>query len=72
MTIRVLSTGEKTFRKRFAAIRERGAQTSAAVDDAAREIVGAVRKRGDLALVEFSNDIVGVNGPLASQRDTAR
>ncbi len=54
MTIRVLSTGEKTFRKRFAAIRERGAQTSAAVDDAAREIVGAVRKRGDLALVEFT------------------
>lgn len=54
MTIRVLNTKDKSFRRSFASIRERGAQTSAAVDDAARSIVEAVHKRGDAAVVEFT------------------
>ena len=44
MTIRVLATTDPAFRRKFAAIRERGAQTSAAVDEGARAIVAAVRK----------------------------
>jgi histidinol dehydrogenase len=54
MTIRVLSTQDKGFARKFAAIRERGAQTSAAVDDAARAIVADVRRRGDAALVALT------------------
>lgn len=54
MTIRVLSTQDKGFARKFAAIRERGAQTSAAVDDAARSIVADVRRRGDAALVALT------------------
>ncbi len=54
MSIRQLSTQQKDFRRRFAAIRERGAQTSASVDDAAREIVEAVRARGDRAVLDYT------------------
>ena len=60
MAIRILSTQEKSFTRRFAAIRERGAQTSAAVDDGARAIVADVRRRGDAALVELTHKYDGV------------
>jgi len=60
MTIRVLATTDPAFRRKFAAIRERGAQTSAAVDEGARAIVAAVRKRGDKALVELTEKYDGV------------
>ena len=54
MTVPILSTQATNFRRKFKAIRERGAQTSAAVDDAARGIVADVQRRGDLALVELT------------------
>ncbi len=60
MKIRIISTGDKSFRRKFAAIRERGAQTSSAVEDGARAIVADVRKRGDRALTELTQKYDGV------------
>jgi histidinol dehydrogenase len=54
MPVRVLSTTAPDFAREFAAIRERGALTTAAVDAQARQIVEAVRRRGDRAVLEFT------------------
>ncbi len=60
MEIRLLSTRDADFSRRFAAIRERGADTSAAVEMQARRIVDAVRRRGDRAVIELTRRYDGV------------
>ena len=58
--MRILSTGSGDFARRFAAIRQRGADASAAVEDQARRIVAAVRRQGDRAVLEFTRRYDGV------------
>lgn len=53
-TIRLLTTTQPDFARQFAAIRERSATASPAVEAQARRIVEAVRRRGDRALIEFT------------------
>jgi histidinol dehydrogenase len=60
MLLRLLSSGDASFQRDFAAIRQRGAQASAKVDDQARRIVDAVRRRGDRALIDFTRRFDGV------------
>jgi histidinol dehydrogenase len=60
MLIRVLSTQERDFARRFTAIRERGAGVSAPVEAQARRIVDAVRRRGERAVIEFTRRFDGV------------
>src|SRR5512140_2951663 len=60
MVIRTLSTHDANFARQFAAIRGRGADTSAAVEEQARAIVSAVRQRGDRAVIEFTQRFDGV------------
>jgi histidinol dehydrogenase len=66
MLIRVLSTQERDFARRFATIRERGGGVSAPVERQARRIVEAVRRRGDRAVIEFTRRFDGV--ALSAQR----
>jgi len=54
MSVRVLSTRDAAFVRQFAAIRERGSGGNAAVDRQAQRIVDAVRRRGDAAVIEFT------------------
>jgi histidinol dehydrogenase len=51
MPVRVLSTNESDFARHFAAIHQRGAQATAAIETQARNIVEAVRRGGDHALI---------------------
>ncbi len=52
--MRLLFTQQADFARRFAAIRERGADSGAAIEAQARRIVDAVRRRGDRAVIEFT------------------
>lgn len=54
MAIRVLSTRQADFARRFAAIRERGTGATTQVEAAARRIVDAVRRGGDRALIQLT------------------
>ncbi|MFN8626422.1 MAG: histidinol dehydrogenase [Candidatus Binatia bacterium] len=52
MPVRILATTQTDFARRFATLRQYGADAAAAVDTQARRIVDAVRQRGDRALIE--------------------
>ena len=54
MPARILSTSESDFARRFTALRQRGADATAAVEIQARQIVDAVRHRGDRALIALT------------------
>ena len=54
MPVRILSTTQPDFARRFATLRHYGGDATAAVDTQARQIVEAVRQRGDRALVDFT------------------
>lgn len=69
--IRSLSTRDRSFQASFAAIRERGSQTNANADTAAREIVSAVRERGDKALLEYTRKFDGVDLSVADLKISA-
>jgi len=69
--MRILSTQQPDFARQFAAIRERGSGASAAVEDTARRIVEAVRRRGDRALLEFTRRYDGVTLRPAQLRVSA-
>lgn len=71
MRIPLLSTLDADFTRRFAAIRERGADTDAAVEVQARRIVDAVRRRGDRAVIEFTRRFDGVRLTPAQLRVSA-
>ena len=58
--MRVLSTQQADFARQFAAIRERGADATAAVELQTRRIVDAVRRRGDRAVIELTRRFDGV------------
>lgn len=58
--VRLLTTRQRDFAPQFAAIRERGAVTTAAVDRQATRIVDAVRRRGDRAVIDFTQRFDGV------------
>ncbi len=58
--IRILSTADRDFARQFASIRERGADASSAVETQARQIVDAVRRRGDRALLALTKRFDGV------------
>jgi histidinol dehydrogenase len=60
MRIRLLSTSAADFTRRFAAIRQRGADATTAVEPQVRRIVDAVRRRGDRAVIEFTSRFDGV------------
>ena len=60
MDVRLLSTRQTDFRRQFAAIRERGASATPAVEMQARRIVDAVRRRGDRAVIELTRRFDGV------------
>ncbi len=60
MAVRLLSTRAAGFTRVFTAIRQRGADATAAVEPQARRIVEAVRRRGDRALIEFTRRFDGV------------
>ncbi len=60
MLIRILTTRDAAFDRQFAAVRERGATDDARVETQAREIVHAVRRRGDRAVIEFTRRFDGV------------
>jgi histidinol dehydrogenase len=66
--IRLLSTRQRDFARQFAAIRERGAVSTAAVDRQANRIVEAVRRRGDRAVIELTERFDGVRLTPASLR----
>jgi histidinol dehydrogenase len=66
--IRLLSTQQADFARQFAAIRERGAAASAAVEAQTQRIVAAVRRRGDRAVLEFTRRFDGVTLSPASMR----
>jgi histidinol dehydrogenase len=68
MLIRLLATRDADFTRQFAAIRERGAVTNAAVEEQARRIVTAVRRRGDRAVIDFTRRYDGVRLTLATLR----
>jgi histidinol dehydrogenase len=59
-TIRLLHTTQRDFARQFAAIRERSATASPQVEEQARRIVEAVKRRGDRALIEFTRRFDGV------------
>ena len=54
MRVRLLSTSDSDFARQFAAIRQRGADATTAVEPQVRRIVDAVRRRGDRALIELT------------------
>ncbi len=54
MRVRLLSTSDPDFARRFAAIRQRGADAATSVEPQVRRIVDAVRRRGDRAVIEFT------------------
>ena len=60
MAMRVLSTRDVDFARRFAAIRNRGEDARPEVETRAREIVDAVRRRGDRAVIDFTRRFDGV------------
>ena len=60
MRMRLLSTAAADFASRFAAIRDRGVAAGPQVERRAREIVDAVRRRGDRAVIEFTRRFDGV------------
>jgi histidinol dehydrogenase len=60
MSVTLLSTRDADFARRFSAIRERGASSSAQVETQARRIVDAVRRRGDRAVISFTRQFDGV------------
>ncbi|MFQ5665897.1 MAG: histidinol dehydrogenase [Candidatus Binatia bacterium] len=60
MRVPILSSRQADFPVRFAALRKRGADRSAAVEVQARRIVEAVRRRGDRAVIEFTRRYDGV------------
>jgi len=66
MSVRLLSTRAAAFGREFAAIRERGTGANAAVDARARDIVEAVRRRGDRAVIQLTARYDGVR--LSPQR----
>jgi histidinol dehydrogenase len=66
--MRLLSTQQPDFARQFAAIRERGAATSAAVEGQTRRIVAAVRRRGDRAVLELTRRFDGVTLSPARMR----
>jgi histidinol dehydrogenase len=68
MVMRILSTQQPDFARRFAAIRERGADATAAVEAATRRIVDAVRRRGDRAVLEYTRRFDGVALTAAAMR----
>ena len=60
MSIRILSTGDSNFARQFAAIRNRGAESTGPAEEVARGIVDAVRRRGDRAVLEYTKRFDGV------------
>ena len=60
MLVRLLSTQQRDFAQQFAAIRERGAGGSPQIEATARQIVDAVRRRGDRAVIELTRRYDGV------------
>lgn len=54
MAVRILSTSEPQFARRFTALRQHGADSTAAVETQARGIVDAVRQGGDRALIQMT------------------
>ena len=58
--MRLLSTRAADFASRFAVIRDRGAAAGPQVETRSREIVDAVRRRGDRAVIEFTRRFDGV------------
>ncbi|MCK6557378.1 histidinol dehydrogenase [Candidatus Binatia bacterium] len=68
MLVQVLRTDDASFARRFAAIRDRGTGGGAAVEAAAARIVGAVRRRGDRALIELTRRFDGVTLTPATLR----
>lgn len=70
MPVRILSTSEPHFARRFAALRQPGANAAAAVDAQVRSIVDAVRQRGDRALIELTRRYDGVQLRPAQLRVT--
>ncbi|HVM97385.1 MAG TPA: histidinol dehydrogenase [Candidatus Acidoferrales bacterium] len=68
MLIRILSSTDTDFSRQFAVIRERGASTNDAVDQQARRIVEAVRRRGDRAVIEMTSRYDGVKLKPATLR----
>jgi len=58
--VRLLTTRQRDFAHQFAAIRDRGAVSTAAVDRQAKRIVEAVRRRGDRAVIELTRRFDGV------------
>jgi len=69
-TIRILTTSQRDFARQFSAVRERSATASPAVEAQARKIVEAVRRRGDRALLEFTNRFDGVRRSARQLRVT--
>ena len=60
MRMRLRSTAAADFASRFAAIRDRGVAAGPQVERRAREIVDAVRRRGDRAVIDFTRRFDGV------------
>ncbi|MFI5397536.1 MAG: histidinol dehydrogenase [Candidatus Binatia bacterium] len=60
MPVRILATNEPDFARHFAAIHQRGAQATAAIETSARHIVEAVRRGGDRALIACTRRYDGV------------
>src|SRR5579862_1262820 len=66
--VRILSTQQGDFGRQFAAIRERGADATAAVEGPTRRIVDAVRRRGDRAVLEYTRRFDGARLTAAGLR----
>jgi histidinol dehydrogenase len=66
--IPLLSTQQRDFERRFASIRGRNATGDAKTDAVVREIVEAVRRRGDAAVLRYTAKFDGVRVPAAKLR----
>jgi histidinol dehydrogenase len=64
----ILHTGDRGFSRRFARLRAARAADAAHADAAARAIVEAVRRRGDRAVIEYTERFDGVRLTAASLR----
>jgi histidinol dehydrogenase len=71
MPVRILSTSEPQFARRFAALRQHGAAAATAVETQARSIVDAVRQGGDRALIKLTEQYDHVRLRPAQLRVTA-
>ena len=66
--LKQIATTDPGFRRKLASILKRGEQTDGAADGIAREIIAAVRKRGDKALLEYTARFDGVQLSPAAVR----